>query len=178
MWTWIGAFLAWGLLQGGTTTSTLDPALLTFLVVASGSVGCLAAGKLADRYGRTTITMIAMAISGTCAAVIGFTPAVGPHLMLIVAVVWGISIVADSAQFSAALAELSEPALVGSMLTVQTCLGFLLTSIAIQCVPVMVEWFTWRYAFVFLAIGPFLGVLSMWRLRHQPDATRLANGRG
>ncbi len=178
MWTWIGAFLAWGLQQGGTATSTLDPALLTFLVVASGSAGCLAAGKLADRYGRTTITMIAMTISGTCAAVIGFTPTAGPHLMLIVAIIWGITIVADSAQFSAAVAELSEPALVGSMLTVQTCLGFLLTSIAIQCVPVMVEWLTWRYAFIFLAIGPFLGVLSMWRLRRQPDAASLANGRG
>ncbi len=178
MWTWIGAFLAWGLQQGHGAAIGLDPALLTFFVVASGALGCLAAGALADRYGRTITTMIAMAVSGSCAAIIGLTPAMGPWVMLAVAIIWGISIVADSAQFSAAVAELSEPALVGSMLTVQTCLGFLLTSIAIQLVPVLVDWFTWRCAFVFLSIGPFLGVLSMWRLRHQPDAVRLANGRG
>ena len=178
MWTWIGAFLTWGLQQGGRAALGLDPALLTFFVVASGALGCLAAGALADRYGRTTTTMVAMAISGSCAAVIGLTPGIGPWLMLAVAIIWGISIVADSAQFSAAVAELSEPALVGSMLTVQTCMGFLLTTIAIQLVPVMVGLLSWRFAFVFLAIGPFLGVLSMWRLRHQPDAVRLANGRG
>lgn len=178
MWTWIGAFLAWGLQRGSGVTIGPDPALLTFFVVSSGALGCLAAGVLADRYGRTITTMVAMAVSGSCAAVIGLTPAMGPWVMLTVAMIWGVSIVADSAQFSAAVAELSEPELVGSMLTVQTCLGFLLTSIAIQLVPVMADWFTWRYAFVFLSIGPFLGVLSMWRLRNQPDAVRLANGRG
>jgi MFS family permease len=178
MWTWVGAFLAWGLQQGGNTHVNLDPALLTFVVVASGALGCLIAGVLADRYGRTITTMTAMAISGGCAALIGLTPELGPWVMLTVAIIWGITVVADSAQFSAAIAELSEPALVGSMLTIQTCLGFLLTSIAIQLIPTLVGWFTWRYAFLFLSIGPFLGILSMWRLRHQPDAIRLANGRG
>lgn len=177
MWTWIGAFLAWGLGQGDGAAIGPDPALLTFFVVASGALGCLAAGALADRYGRTMTTMTAMAVSGSCAAIIGLTPGVGPWVMLTVAMIWGISIVADSAQFSAAIAELSEPELVGSMLTVQTCLGFLLTTIGIQLVPIMVDWLSWRFAFVFLSIGPFLGVLSMWRLRHQPDAVRLANGR-
>jgi MFS family permease len=175
MWTWIGAFLVWGLQQDGA--GRFDPALITFFIVASGSVGCLMAGALADRYGRTATTMAAMAVSGTCAAIIGLTPALGAQWMIAVAIVWGFSVVADSAQFSAAIAELSEPGLVGTMLTVQTCLGFLLTTIAIQIVPIMVDLFTWRYAFIFLAIGPFLGILSMWRLRYQADAIRLANGR-
>lgn len=177
MWAWIGAFLTWGLRQQGVKTSLMSPALMTFLVVASGAIGCLGAGLLADRFGRTTITMAAMAISGLCAAFIGLTVASGPFAMMAVAIIWGITIVADSAQFSAAIAELTEPGLVGTMLTIQTCLGFLLTFIAIQAMPLMTEWLTWRYAFVFLAIGPFLGVLSMWRLRYQPDSVRLANGR-
>lgn len=177
MWAWIGAFLTWGLQQQGVKTSLMSPALMTFLVVASGAIGCLGAGFLADRFGRTTITMAAMTISGLCAAFIGLTMAAGPFAMMAVAIIWGITIVADSAQFSAAIAELTEPRLVGTMLTIQTCLGFLLTFIAIQAMPLMIEWLTWRYAFVFLAIGPFLGVLSMWRLRYQPDSVRLANGR-
>lgn len=176
MWAWIGAFLVWGLRQGGHPPSWADPAMMTFIVVASGAVGCIAAGLLADKFGRTTVTMVAMAVSGTCAATIGLTVDIGPVFMMVVAILWGVSVVADSAQFSAAVAELSEPDLVGSMLTVQTCLGFLLTSLTIQLMPWMVDWLTWRYAFVFLAIGPFLGVLSMWRLRYQPDANRLANG--
>lgn len=176
MWAWVGGFMVWGLQQGGVAPSWADPAMMTFVVVASGALGCIAAGVLADQYGRTTITMAAMAISGTCAATIGLTVDLGPIVMLLVAVVWGLTVVADSAQFSAAVAELSDPDLVGSMLTVQTCLGFLLTSITIQLMPLMVDWLTWRYAFVFLAIGPFLGVLSMWRLRDQPDSIRLANG--
>ena len=176
MWAWVGTFLVWGLQQGGATPSWADPAMMTFIVVASGALGCIAAGLLADRFGRTTVTMVAMAISGTCAATIGLTVDLGPVVMMVIAIVWGVTVVADSAQFSAAVAELSEPDLVGSMLTVQTCLGFLLTSITIQFMPVMVEWLTWRYAFVFLALGPFLGVLSMWRLRNQVDSIRLANG--
>ena len=175
MWAWIGAFLAWGLHQDGT--NQFNPALITFFVVASGAVGCLAAGAAADRYGRTTTTIAAMAVSGSCAALIGFTPLIGPVWMIAVAIIWGFSVVADSAQFSAAITELSEPALVGTMLTVQTCMGFLLTTIAIQIVPVMVDLVTWRYAFAFLAIGPCLGILSMWRLRYQADASHLANGR-
>ena len=176
MWAWVGTFLVWGLQQGGVTPSWADPAMMTFIVVASGALGCIAAGLLADQFGRTTVTMVAMAISGTCAATIGLTVDLGPVVMIVIAIVWGVTVVADSAQFSAAVAELSEPDLVGSMLTVQTCLGFLLTSITIQFMPWMVEWLTWRYAFVFLAIGPFLGVLSMWRLRDQADSIRLANG--
>jgi MFS family permease len=177
MWAWIGAFLTWGLQQQGVTHSLMSPALMTFLVVASGAIGCLAAGALADRFGRTTTTIAAMTISGLCAAFIGLTIDSGPIVMMIVSIIWGVTIVADSAQFSAAIAELAEPELVGTMLTIQTCMGFLVTFAAIQAMPLMIDWLTWRYAFAFLAIGPFFGVLSMWRLRLQPDSLRLANGR-
>ena len=91
--------------------------------------------------------------------------------------VWGIAVVADSAQFSASVTELSEPQLVGTMLTVQTSLGFLLTLLTIHLIPYLVEAVGWRYAFAGLAIGPFLGVIAMARLRAHPDATRLAGGK-
>ncbi len=177
MWAWIGSFLIWGLSLDGTTGLEANSALMTFIVVASGAVGCLCAGFLADRFGRTTVTMVVMLVSGTCAALIGSAALLGPAFMMAVAVLWGITIVADSAQFSAAMTELCEPSLVGTMLTLQTSMGFLLTFVAIQGMPLAIEWLGWRYAFAVLAIGPFIGAFFMWQLRSQPDALKLAGGK-
>ena len=127
--------------------------------------------------GRTTLTMLAMAISGSCALVAGFLFGGNPWLLTALCLVWGITIVADSAQFSASVAELSNRELVGTMLTLQTALGFTLTLFTIHMMPTLIEMLGWRYAFMPLAIGPFLGVWAMATLRAQPDAHRLANGR-
>ena len=162
---------------GDETQAALLAAYVTFATIASGAVGSLLGGVLADRWGRTTLTMGAMAISGSCALVIGFLYGASPALVILVCLIWGISIVADSAQFSAAIAELSEPALVGTMMTMQTSLGFLLTLVTIQLMPGAVAALGWEYAFMLLAIGPFLGVLAMARLRRHPDAAKLAGGR-
>jgi len=91
--------------------------------------------------------------------------------------VWGISIVADSAQFSASIAELSDPARVGTMLTLQTALGFTLTLVTIHLMPYWVHALGWHAAFVPLAIGPLIGVIAMARLRAHPQSVRLAGGR-
>ena len=121
--------------------------------------------------------MGAMAVSGTCALVVGLFFGGPPVVLAVICIVWGITVVADSAQFSASVAELSEAPLVGTMLTVQTCAGFLLTLITIHLMPHLVAGLGWRYAFASLAIGPFLGVWAMGRLRAHPDAVRLAEGR-
>lgn len=176
MWAWIGAFLTWGLAEAGEPAAN-GAGMLTFLVIAVGAVGCVAAGLLADRFGRTKVTMLSMAVSGSCAAVIGFVPMLGAPILIAVAILWGLSIVADSAQFSAAITELSAPQMVGTMLTIQTCLGFLLTFFTIQAMPLVIDLLSWRFAFAVLAIGPALGVLAMWRLRRQPEAVRIAGGK-
>ena len=134
-------------------------------------------GWASDRWGRTALTMIAMAASGTCALGIGFTFAAAPALTLLVAGVWGITVIADSAQFSTAVTELSPPAYVGTALTTQTCAGFALTMLSIWMIPPAVRLLGWRWAFATLAIGPFLGVLAMGRLRLLPEASRMASGR-
>ena len=121
--------------------------------------------------------MVAMAVSGTCALLVGFLFGGDPFWLMVLCLVWGIAIVADSAQFSASIAELSDKDLVGTMLTVQTGTGFLLTLGTIHLVPVLVAWLGWTYAFAFLAIGPFLGVIAMGRLRTLPEAIKLARGR-
>ena len=100
-----------------------------------------------------------------------------PLLLGVLATIWGITVVADSAQFSASVAELAPPEFVGTMLTIQTCAGFLLTLFTVHLIPPLAAAWGWQYAFAVLAVGPFLGVFAMSRLRAHPDATRLAGGR-
>ena len=139
----------------------------------SGAFGAMGGGWAADRYGRAVVTIVAMAISGMCAACIGLLFGGPAWPLLILSLIWGVAVIADSAQFSAAIAELSDKALVGTMLTVQTCLGFLLTLVSIQLIPVVVGWVGWEHAFMVLAIGPLLGIVAMARLRRALRRTNL-----
>ena len=145
-------------------------------MIGCGALGCVAAGLIADRVGRTIVTSWAMAISGSCCLIIGLLFGANPILLLIVAAIWGASVVADSAQFSACVTELGDPQYMGTALTIQTCLGFLLTTISIELVPRFVNLVGWRYAFVILAPGPLFGVISMLRLRGLPEAKQIAQG--
>lgn len=142
-----------------------------------GALGAYAGGALADRWGRTTVTMAAMALSGLCAATIGFSFGGPPTLTFLIAVLWGITVIADSAQFSTAVTELSPPAYVGTALTAQTCAGFALTMISIWIIPPLVRAIGWAWAFALLAPGPVLGVLAMARLRASPESIQMAGGR-
>ena len=178
MWAWIGVFLqASFTLTMPAESAGVAAKLAAFATIASGAVGSVAAGLLADKLGRTTLTMAAMAVSGTCAATIGLLFGGSATALVAVCIVWGISIVADSAQFSASIAELADRSRVGTMLTLQTALGFTLTLVTIHLMPHLVAVMTWRYAFAVLALGPAVGVAAMFRLRQRPEASRLANGR-
>ncbi|HKR22329.1 MAG TPA: MFS transporter [Pyrinomonadaceae bacterium] len=172
MWIWVPVMIRASLAtQGG------DPKLAeigSFLVIAAGAVGCVIAGLLADRVGRTAVTSWAMAISGTCCLVIGLFYGGNPIALLLVATIWGATVVADSAQFSSCVTELGDPQYIGTALTIQMCIGFLLTTISIELIPKIGDW---RYAFVILAPGPFLGVLAMMYLRGLPEAVKIAHGR-
>ena len=178
MWAWIGVFLAESLrARGGGDYLGLNASAATFAVIALGALGCWLGGLASDRWGRTTLTMAAMAASGVCALLIGATFGARPAATLLVAVVWGVTVIADSAQFSTAVTELSPPAYVGTALTTQTCVGFALTTLSIWLIPPVVTAVGWRWAFASLAMGPFLGVAAMARLRGLPEARRLAGGR-
>ena len=178
MWTWIPAFIAASFAAAGTR----DPgsaALAAFVVVGSGGIGCVVAGGLADRLGRTTLTIAAMAISGASAVAIGFAFGTSPLLLIVLAVVWGITVVADSAQFSAAVSELAPPGTAGSAVSVQLASGFVLTGVTIVGIGLIDpgDGTAWRLAFGSLALGPVVGIIAMWRLRSRPDAMQMANGR-
>ena len=176
MWTWIGLYLLEAFTRAGLSAAPRLGAIATAIVIGVGAASCVLAGYAADRIGRTAVTMLAMVGSGACAAVIGFTFD-RPGWLVLVALVWGFTVVADSAQFSAAVTELAPPAYVGTALSLQTSLGFLLTLVSTWLVPRAVEAWGWPWAFAFLAPGPVLGTLAMARLRRLPESARLAGGR-
>jgi MFS family permease len=174
MWTWAPAMIRASLGASG------DPAWLaeaaSFVVIASGAAGCVAAGRLADRAGRTVVASVAMAVSGACCAAIGFFFGGSPLVLLVIAAVWGATVVADSAQFSACVTELSDQRYIGTALTLQTCIGFLITTVSIRLMPIVVAQVGWRFAFVVLAPGPLLGIVAMMRLRGLLSLSRAERG--
>jgi MFS family permease len=178
MWTWVPAFLAASLAVSGDV-SPEGASAVAFLVVAAGGVGCIGAGALADRLGRTAVTIGAMALSGSSAVAAGLLFGAPTLVILVVAVVWGITVVADSAQFSTAVSELSPPGTAGSALSLQTAAGFLLTGVTIVTVGLLEpgDASSWAVAFGILALGPLVGIIAMWRLRSLPEAVRMAGGR-
>lgn len=181
MWTWVPLLLTESYTSvggsSGAEAAARVAAVLAFAVVAAGGPGSVLAGLLADRWGRTRTAILSMVISGVCALTIGWLVE-HPVAVTAVALIWGFSVVADSAQFSSSISELSDPQYMGTQLTTQTSMGFLLTLASIQLVPVVRDAADWRWAFGMLAIGPALGTWAMWLLRRSPEAVKLAGGRG
>ena len=178
MWTWVPLFLAASLAASGDV-SAQGASAVAFLVVAAGAAGCVAAGALADRLGRTTLTIAAMALSGGSAVAAGLLFGAPTIVVLVVVIVWGITVVADSAQFSTAVSELAPPGTAGSALALQTAAGFTLTGVTIVGVGLLDpgRGESWAVAFGLLALGPLVGIVAMWRLRARPEAVRMAGGR-
>jgi MFS family permease len=177
MWTWIPIFLLASFAAAGMDDAAIA-SLTAFGVVAAGGVGSAIAGAIADRVGRTTTTIVALATSGTSAVVAGILFGAPVPIVVLVALVWGVSVVADSAQFSSAVSELAPPGTAGSALSVQTAVGFTLTSVTILGVGLLDPSGAdgWRVAWIILALGPVVGIVAMVRLRSRPDATKMASG--
>ena len=167
-WTWISAFLAASEAQRALTTNTdAHPriaAVIAFGVIAVGGIGCVWGGLVADRIGRARLVTWAMAVSGTCALLIGLAYGRSWWLLAPLALTWGFFVIADSAQFSVLITEQVPTHAVGTALTMQVSMGFLLTTITIQIIPPLVNLVGWQWAFPVLAIGPALGIASIKRL--------------
>ncbi|WP_435102043.1 MFS transporter [Halarchaeum sp. P4] len=165
VWTWIPVYLGASLAAGGTPDAARVAAYLAFATIAVGGVGAWLAGSAADRWGRSLITSVSMAVSGAACVLAGLVYAAPLAVVAPFVLVWGLVIVADSAQFSAAVSELAEESYVGSALTLQTAVGFLLTTVSIQLLPLVQDAVGWRWAFAPLAVGPLVGIAAMLRLR-------------
>ena len=174
MWTWVPLLLIWS--YKAAELPERAAGLAGFATIAAGGAGCVIAGLLADKWGRTTTTSVSLLISGGCALTVGllFTH---PVLLTVLCIVWGFAVVADSAQFSAAVSELTDQRYVGTALTMQTCLGFLLTMVSIRLIGALIENGERPWVFALLALGPAFGIWSMLRLRRLPEARAMAGGR-
>ncbi len=175
MWGWIALMLG-----ASAGEQSRGVAVAAFAAIASGAVGCVWAGRAADAAAgvqsphdriarRARVTIVAMAVSGACcllaAAVFEWFWA-----LVLVSVVWGIAVVADSAQFSAIVSEVSDRRYVGTALALQTAIGFFLTVISIRVIGAIGESYGWRWAAACMVIGPVLGIVAMWRLEQSPEA--------
>ena len=174
-WSWAPFFLS-SVIGTKTLGGMSVASLLAFLVFAMGAAGCVIGGIQAEVRGRTFVTILAMLVSGICSASIGFLAQTSWLILWLLSLVWGPSLVADSAQFSTAMTELTEPEYRGTALAFQTGLGFLLSSVTIWLVPIVSEQMGWGPSFALLAMGPVVGIIAMQSLRRLPEAKRLAGG--
>jgi MFS family permease len=166
-WTWIPAFIAASLAAQTGVTAPAAPsfaAAVAFATIAIGGPGCIWGGLAADRAGRERLVILAMAASGSCALLMPLVFGRAAAMLMVLAGLWGFFVIADSAQFSALVTESVPPHAVGTALTLQTSLGFLLTTISIQLVPPLVGMVGWQWAFPALALGPAFGILAIRRM--------------
>jgi MFS family permease len=165
MWTWVPAFLAASAATQGVIPPWVDVA--AFGALAAGGLGCVWGGWAADRIGRARLARRILFASGGCSLGVGLLFGGSPWLLVPVIWVWGFFVVADSAQFSALVTEVAPRHAVGTALTLQTSIGFLLSTATIQLVPELVDLFGWPWAFPLLALGPAVGIAAMGRLSQQ-----------
>jgi MFS family permease len=162
MWTWVGVFATASFVAAGLGPgSSAAGALAAFLAIGTGAAGCAVAGYVADRAGKARVAGWAMATSALCSALTIAAYGRAPMFTFLLVMVWGFAVVADSAQFSALVSEHAPPDHVGTALTFQTSVGFLLTMVTIDLLPRMADAVGWQYASLLLVPGPVLGALAM-----------------
>jgi MFS family permease len=169
MWTWIPIFLTASFTSYSPGISPWFIAFSSFITIGiAGGIGCVVGGLVSDKIGRANLTIISMLISTICCILIGFTFGQSIWLTLTLSIIWGMSVISDSAQFSAAVSEVADVEYVGTALTFQMCIGFLITIFSINLIPIIQRFVGWEWVFACLAIGPILGIVSMVKYkRHE-----------
>jgi MFS family permease len=166
-WTWIPSYLAASIAfrTSGAFRAPRFVSLLAFVTIAIGGAGCVWGGMFADRRGRERLVSISLAVSGTCCLLSAILFGAPLWVLGALAMTWGFFVIADSAQFSTLVTESVPPHVVGTALTVQTSLGFLLTMLPMQLVPFLAQRVGWKWSFVVLALGPIFGSAAIRRFR-------------
>jgi MFS family permease len=164
-WTWIPSFLAASLAAAyaGHFRAPRLVAALAFVTIAIGGAGSVWGGLFADRRGRARLVAISLTVSGACCLLSGVLFGAPLWVLGALAMTWGFFVISDSAQFSTLVTESVPAHTVGTALTVQTSLGFLLTMLPMQLVPQVAQRAGWRWGFAFLALGPVAGIAAIGR---------------
>lgn len=161
MWAWVGAFLAALPAIALRSDAHTVAAALSFLCIGVGALGCLAGGRLSDRFGRAQAALASLVCSGLAAVTLGALGEASLAIVLPVCMFWGFWVIADSAQFSALVTEHADPEYVGGAVSIQLALGYLTTAVSVWLVPVLVERWSWSVALAALAAGPAVGAVAM-----------------
>lgn len=165
MWTWLPLFLHDVFLKHHLSGLSFNGSLIAFISIGIfGAMGCILGGIFAEKIGKRRLTIVAMTISGLCSLMIGLTSQV-IWLTIILSFIWGCSVIADSAQFSAALTEMTDQDYIGTSLTFQMCVGYSITIISINIIPILEKMLGWEWVFSLLSIGPLFGIISMAQLK-------------
>jgi MFS family permease len=165
MWTWVAVFAAASFAVSGVPDASAAGSVAAFLAIGSGAAGCVLAGYAADRIGKARVAMWAMIASAGSAAATLVVFGRSPIVLYALIMFWGFAVVADSAQFSALVSEHAPRDHVGTALTLQTCVGFLLTMVTIEALPRVAAATSWQWASLVLVPGPLLGAWAMLRLQ-------------
>jgi MFS family permease len=172
MWTFVGALFAHRI--SGVTVPSGLVAVASFIIIASGALGCIAAGLLADRYGKIMISQIFMLLSGAAATLVAVSATWHPAILLSLCILWGLTVIAESALLSALLRDYCPEALVGSALSVQMAGGYAVSAGSIALFPLLVSALSWEMAVLALVVGPIVGIILLWMLKSgsqpQPDS--------
>ena len=159
LWAFIPLFLTAYITQNQDTN--LNVPLWSFLIIASGFLGCSAGGLVSMKSGSAPVAFYQLAVSGLCCILSPFLFNLSPVFFLTVMVIWGISVVGDSPQYSAVIAQKATEELVGSALTLVNSIGFSITVISIQFMDLMAGWIGTDKLLLLLLPGPVLGLYSM-----------------
>ena len=172
LWAWLSMFVVAGRGERGDAAASSTGFIVFVSIGVAGTVGCLLGGWASDRFGRPPAAVAALVISGACCVASPIFFAAPTVVLVVFLLVWGAAVIADSGVFSTSLSETTDTRFVGTALTAQTAIGFLLTVVTIQLVPVVADLMGWQYAFLLLAPGPLIGAVAMSALgarQHHPQ---------
>ena len=172
LWTWLPMFVVASRAERGDAAASSTGFIAFVAIGVAGTIGCLLGGWASDRFGRSPAAVAALVISGACCVASPIFFAAPTVVLVVFLLVWGAAVIADSGVFSTSLSETTDARFVGTALTAQTAIGFLLTVVTIQLVPVVADLIGWQYAFLLLAPGPLIGAVAMSALgARQPPPT-------
>lgn len=167
-WAWVGVFAAASYSVGGSEIPRLLGKLTAFLAIGLGGLACVPAGWLAVRFGSARVAQLCLCGSGGAALAAAVLFGGSTWAMMAALIIWGIAIIPDSALYSTLVADAAPPERTGSLLTIQTALGFFLTALTVQGTPTLAEFVGWPWVLAIMALGPAAAIRAMQLLTRSP----------
>jgi len=155
LWVLVPAILATRLADSTAVS------IWAFVVLGAGALGCVAGGQLVARWGSARVAAAQLATSGACCLAAPWLLQAAPWVFLAWLVLWGVTVVGDSPQFSALTAANAPREAVGSVLTLTNSLGFAISALSIELFVRLAAALPLAQVLPWLALGPLLGLVAL-----------------